>query len=286
MAAQRHAVEMGDVQHLHRGEETMSPPFSSVRAAFGDAFAWRVVSSAGRLIVGLLAFLPAWSGLGADAASAGVNTSTNTNALNAFVVDGEGIRFGLVRVDPATRRVSFPARVNMTNGIIEYLVVTDYGKSHESLFTTEAGPVDVQSALLLLNAKPAGTNSLAGATQILPARSAVNIHVTWRSNDREERAAVQELVRLIADPDGETTRAFPAGPWLFNGSYFSAEGFAAHFEGSIISLIRDPVAVVNNPHPDRDDDEIHVPASSRVPPLGTEVSIIMEIADTKSASPE
>ena len=64
---------------------------------------------------------------------------------SCLTVGPEGIRFGLVRVDAAARTASFPAYVNMTNGILEYAVVTDYGKVHESLLFTEAKPVDVQS---------------------------------------------------------------------------------------------------------------------------------------------
>src|SRR6266545_7906466 len=66
-----------------------------------------------------------------------------TNA--ALVPIGPGLfQLGDVRLDKNRRAVSFPAVVNMREGNIEYLVVTAGGKTHESIFKTEAQPVHLQ----------------------------------------------------------------------------------------------------------------------------------------------
>jgi hypothetical protein len=267
MVAKRHASQVGHVQHLCHCAKTVSlaPPELWTRDHRNRP--WRIAATVLSIAIGFITALHAEDDVPA------------TNALSAFEVNGQGFRFGMARVDPAARTVTFPARVNMTNGLIEYAVVTDYGKSHESLFITAVRPIDVQSALLVLNAKAAGTNAVLQSSGPLPRPSRVAIHVAWTHNGRPVRTALHELLRLIADPDGETTMPFPAGPWLFNGSYISAEGFAAHYEGSILSLIRDPTAIVNNPHPDRDDDEVHVPATDHLPPLASEVAIVLEVIE-------
>ena len=71
-----------------------------------------------------------------------IPTGTNT-----FVV-------GKVTVDKASRTVRIPAVVNMREQVIEYALVTQSGKTHESLFATEASPTDVHVAALLVGLAP------------------------------------------------------------------------------------------------------------------------------------
>ncbi|MCC7374697.1 MAG: hypothetical protein IT581_08570 [Verrucomicrobiales bacterium] len=191
--------------------------------------------------------------------------------------EGDLVRFGLVRVDPQARTVSFPAKLNMTNGVVEYAVVTDYGKAHESLLVTEAKPMDVQSGLLLLGASPAGTNVVLNPAARIPSESLLKISVSWTASNRTRSVPLEECLQLNTGPEGTIVKKFPGGSWLFNGSFISPEGFAAYFEGSIVSLIRDPVAIFNNPRPDQDDDDIHAPAAARLPKVGTVVTVTMVV---------
>lgn len=195
------------------------------------------------------------------------------------VREGDRVRFGLVVADPATRTVSFPASVQMTNGLVEYAVVTDYGKTHESLLVTTALPMDVQSALLLLRARPSGTNGLATGTTRVPAGSAIQARVLWTSpSGTPTSAPLSQCFALTkGGTQGAITGSLKSGPWLFNGSMITPEGFGAHFEGSIIALILDPIAILNNPGPDRDNDDIHIPAADQLPPLKTEVTVELTV---------
>ena len=52
---------------------------------------------------------------------------------------------------------------------------------------------------------------------------------------------------------------------------------AAEAEGSFISLIRDPAALLNNPDATRDDDSLHVPNTSALPAAGTPVTVILQL---------
>lgn len=193
------------------------------------------------------------------------------------------VRLGLVDIDPGRRTITIPARIHQTNGVLEYVLVADYGKTHESLLVTDAAAQDVQAALLLLRAHPSGTNAV--FCPILPplGASAVHLALRWPATNPVMRLPLADAIRLASPggAPGETTSSLSItgrlhpGPWLFNGSTFSPEGFVAHFEGSLISLIRDPGAILNNPGPDRDDDDIHVPAPG-LPPYGTPV--LMELA--------
>ncbi len=201
------------------------------------------------------------------------------------VRDGDRIRFGEVSVSPATRTVSFPASVEMTNGLLEYAVVTDYGKTHESLLVTQALPMDVQAALLLLQAKPTGTNGLRSPSHTLvpPPRAAIHVTVAWSDAGATSVFPLNQLLAVTTGgARGAITGSVRAGPWLFNGSMITPEGFGAHFDGSIIALIHDPIAILNNPGPDRDNDEIHVPAPGRLPPVGTAATVELVVGGTNA----
>ena len=63
-------------------------------------------------------------------------------------------RVGDVTVDAKLDAVVFPAKVNQLVGLIEYALVTENGKIHESFLSTKVSPSDIHGALLLLGAKP------------------------------------------------------------------------------------------------------------------------------------
>ena len=83
-------------------------------------------------------------------------------------------RIGLVRLEQKTMTLTFPGALNMNQGLLEYLIVTPLGSTHESLLVTEAPPTDIQFAMLLLGAKGSGINT-PGADRRRRLRSTPNI---------------------------------------------------------------------------------------------------------------
>jgi hypothetical protein len=66
--------------------------------------------------------------------------------------------------------------------------------------------------------------------------------------------------------------------WIYNGSRFADAGvFLAQKEGSIVSLIADPAALVNNPRPDRENDELWTLHTPKIPPVGTPVQVTVRL---------
>ena len=53
--------------------------------------------------------------------------------------------------------------------------------------------------------------------------------------------------------------------------------FLAQKEGSIVSLIADPAALVNNPRPDRENDELWTLRTPKIPPVGTPVQVTIRL---------
>jgi hypothetical protein len=67
------------------------------------------------------------------------------------------------------------------------------------------------------------------------------------------------------------------GPWVYTSSVLYKRKFMAEAEGSIIAMVRDPVALVNNPRPGNDNDLIWNVATEKVPSTGTEVEVTLKL---------
>ena len=64
---------------------------------------------------------------------------------------GDGkYRLGLLSFDENTRRISFPGEVNLDDGLLEFAIVNEKGKIHESLLITQASPINLNIVLKLL----------------------------------------------------------------------------------------------------------------------------------------
>jgi hypothetical protein len=180
---------------------------------------------------------------------------------------------GLVTLDRTKRLVRFPAAVNQRAGRVEYALVTTQGKVHESVFRTEADPQHIHLAMLLLGVKAASTNQLPEhPTSALPGER-VGIEVCWKRGRKEIRRPLADFVRLSAPGRGEAWRE-----WVYNGSFVVDGALAAQRGGSIIALITDPTALVNNPGTSRADDEIHQVKSKALPPEDTPVELVFKVA--------
>ena len=71
------------------------------------------------------------------------------------------------------------------------------------------------------------------------------------------------------------------GNWVYNGSRIVEGTFLAQRDGSVVSIIRDPDALINNPRPGRENDEIWQVNTNLVPPLNTPVELLIQL-ETKA----
>jgi hypothetical protein len=189
---------------------------------------------------------------------------------------------GTVVVDAEERTVRFPGRVNMdAGGPIELLLCLPRGKTHESVFTADIEPMDLQLALLLLGMQQ-------GRNPAVPYRpedpegqrrpgDRADIFVEWRPEgaDAEEaepvrRRAERFLLNLEEDaPEQE------AG-WVFLGSTMLGERFGADVDGSLITTYHDPLAVLELELPTVNDDVYYAVNEDVCPAVGTSVELIVQ----------
>lgn len=197
-------------------------------------------------------------------------------------LDGTRYQVGEVVFDEKSREIRFPARVNMTEGQLEYLIVHVNGKVHESLLSTEISPTHLNFAFTVLRYHSSHElyrlpNETGGTSDKSPEVSAevkagarVNIHVEWTEDGKTRRFPVNELIQ-----HGVKATAMPAGPWVYGGSDFFEGKFIAETTGDIAAIFLSQAALLNYPGKDNDNDDVWTPFPKRVPAEGTNVSVII-----------
>jgi len=184
--------------------------------------------------------------------------------------DSGDFMIGNIIIKREQREIIIPGRVNMDAGMLEYLAVTDYGKTHEAVAVLDAQPMHIQLALLLLGADYGGNLRFQGDT-LAPEGDTVSIQFKWRTPEGDTMTVpAGRLLREVA-----TGRTMEGPRWVFTGSFVYEEKLMADMEGSIVACFSDPVAVLNNSLDTRIDDTIYEVNSSVVPKAGTE--LIMSI---------
>ncbi|QQL45167.1 YdjY domain-containing protein [Sulfuriroseicoccus oceanibius] len=188
-------------------------------------------------------------------------------------------RLGKVTFDKKARTVTVPMTVNMDRGIVEYLLVAESGKVHESVFTTKARPRDVHLACILLGMKGfEGTKWPVDETAI-PSEFGVRAKVTWATNGPDREMPLSDCVVKADTSLGPQSAGKPLadGAWFYTGSNFYGGGFAAEKEGSIVAVIGDSAALINGIRRGRDQDEMHAANQEALPKKGRNVQLVLEL---------
>jgi hypothetical protein len=183
-------------------------------------------------------------------------------------------------LDLKARTVKIPGRINMTQGIIEYLAVMDgRGKLHESVLALDVQPSLLQFALILLALEPGELKPGDPATRRPPALARwgdpVALWVEWDRGGNVERVSADQLVF-----NRETQKPMEGGRWHFTGSFFHRDRFLADVTGSIAATWLDFHAMLNasaqagNPY--RGSQAGYEVNTKIVPPLDTPIRLVIE----------
>jgi hypothetical protein len=185
-------------------------------------------------------------------------------------------QLGDIRFNKSTRRIEFPGHINTREDLIEYTLVHQDGKTHESLLATAVSPFQLNIVMLLCGYQP-NTQGLFGDTEqpvtTRPAKetplSQILLTVTWTPEGEAPVTLAPEDLILNRFTGKPMTR----GPWQYNGSTVENGDFQAELEGSIIALYLDRYAMFNSPRPGSDDDQRWRPLTEKLPPRDTPVTI-------------
>lgn len=184
---------------------------------------------------------------------------------------------GQVVLDQNRRTVTVPAKVNQTEGTIEYLLVTDTGKTHEGVLKTTAQPMHIHLAMLLLGIQAPQTNRFPEDLSLPPPGEPVRLEVRWKEQEREKRLPGEDLV-----VNKQTHRSLGRGDWYYNGSNIAEGGFVAQRDGSIVSTCIDPDALINNPRPGRENQDLFAVNTPKLPPREAALEVIIQLSVVKN----
>jgi len=197
-------------------------------------------------------------------------------------------QFGDIKINKRQRTVRFPAVINLRRGPMEYFLVNSWGKVHESILRTDTEPYRIHVAMLLLGVKGAGTNEdtidvsggiISHPSSVRPPGDSVTLEVEWLSKGKLTRKHAGELIL-----NHKSQSPLRKGDWVYNGSFMAGTSFLAQREGSIVSLVTDPEALINNAAPGHDDDTIWTPNPNSLPSATDSVEVIIKLTNRRSAS--
>ena len=205
-------------------------------------------------------------------------------------LDDTRYQVGAVVFDQKTREIRFPCKVNMTEGLLEYLVVHINGKVHESLFVTEISPTDLNLAFTLLRYSsspefqplPNATGGTSGLFPDVPpevkAAARITLEVEWSDEGKTRRIPINEWIQHSVK-----LTSMSAGPWVYGGSQFHDGQYVPEITGDVAAIFIAPSAIIQYPGEDRNDDTVWTPYPKRVPAPETNVTVIIApYTDAKS----
>ncbi len=197
-------------------------------------------------------------------------------------LDERRYQIGEVILDQKNREIRFPAKVNMAEGLIEYVVILQKGKTHEALLITSLVPTDLNLAFTLLRYAPSPElfsqiNETGHPTGIYPEVSAsvkaaarITMEAEWSDNGTTRRVPINEWLR-----DTAKDAALAPGPWLYTGSSLAEGKFIPDLTGDIAAIMGDSNAMINYPGTDNEQGVFWHAFPKRVPPVGTHVTVII-----------
>ncbi|TAG08593.1 MAG: hypothetical protein EAZ42_10115 [Verrucomicrobia bacterium] len=205
-------------------------------------------------------------------------------AAEASVVrrDDGMMQIGKILFDSKTREIRVPTTVNMAEGLLEFLLVHEKGKIHESLLTTDASATDLNLAMKLLDYRESpelyrlldengfGTNNFPVVDDAVKAAARIQIELEWSDAGTTRRFPASDLIQQKV-----LGTSMPAGPWVYGGSGFSNGRFSAETTGDMIAIYTSSAALINFPGDGRLDDLVWFPFPNRVPPVKTPVVLII-----------
>lgn len=197
----------------------------------------------------------------------------NASKLPEIIKIKEGVyQFGSVIIDRKKNSVSIPAVSNQVNGLVEYGIVHENGKIHESLFRTKVRPQIFHTSLLLLKAKPVSKffdNLWSDDPKLIDySKNCFEISVFWEINGTKFENKIEKLsLNQIREANVEKKS------FIFTGSRMVEGTFLAESSGSILAIYADDTAILNNSDYDNTNDDVWIANEREMPPLELPVTI-------------
>lgn len=205
-------------------------------------------------------------------------------------IDETRYRIGKVVFDQKTREIRFPAKVNMTEGLLEFLIVHENGKVHESLFSTDISPTHLNLAFTLLRYPPSKelyriprepgllSNNFYEVPEETRNAARVSIHVEYLRDGETKIHPAHDWI--LHEP---TRASMKPTHWIYGASEFFDGRYVPESTGDIAAIYITNSSILNYPGEGNLDDTIWSVHTNRVPDLDTNVTLIIAPLEDKAA---
>lgn len=197
----------------------------------------------------------------------------NATKLPEIIKISDGVyQFGEILIDRKSNSIEIPAVSNQISGLVEYGIVHEDGKIHESLFRTKIRPQIFQTSLLLLKAKPVASffeNLWSEKPEVINYdKHCFDIYVNWELNGSKFNKTFEKLSINQNRKQSVDKKSF-----IFTGSRVIEGTFLAEASGSILAIYADDNAILNNSDYDSANDDVWIANKEEMPPLELPVAI-------------
>jgi len=193
------------------------------------------------------------------------------------------MKFGDIIFDPKTRQVRVPCSLNMNEGLLEFAVVHENGKIHESLLITKCNPLHINVVMKLLRyvaseelyAIEREPGVLTGKFPEVPEATKkaarVDLKMEWQQDGKTQTVNLADCIM-----HAETTKPMSQGPWVYGGSMVYQGSFLAEQTGDIASIFVSRGSLILYPGQQNDNDEVWLANTKRLPAQGSNVTFIIQ----------
>ena len=181
-------------------------------------------------------------------------------------IGDDKFRFGKVVIDKKNRILELNATSNQRNGLIEYALVHESGKTHESLFRTKVRPQILHACFLLLR-HPQEDRFFENLWSENPkkldfSKSRIKTEVEWDHNGSPLICTLEKLCL-----NTKNKNSLKKGAFIFNGSKKIENSYLAEISGSMIAVYADEEAVINSTDHDSNNDDVWIANEKQMPEL-------------------
>lgn len=159
---------------------------------------------------------------------------------------GKGrFRIGKVTVDTIKREILVPGRVNMNEGVIEFIASVKGGfKLYESLMELDVNAYEFNLALILIGMdQKKGKASIRHFDPKPPKGDPVEIWVEWKEGGKNKVIRAEDMVFDI-----NRKISMPHTHWIYTGSTILEDGtYMAQMDGVLIGYVHDPASIIDSP---------------------------------------
>ena len=197
-------------------------------------------------------------------------------------VGDHAFEIGKIKFNDKTKEIAFPVSLGSPDSIIEYLMVNEQGKIHETLLITEIRPLHLNLALKLLGYKESKelfrildkdyipTEKFHQEPEEVKKAARFNIFLEWQEGEEKRSHHINEFIF-----NSVSKKHAKLEPYVYGGSYLLEGRFKADLSGDLIAIFTDRGAIANFSNKGREDDTIWLPNKERLPKPNIPLTVVI-----------